>query len=480
MSSALTLLGGVLSLFTNPLSFFAGADHWLSSALMPPDLQTWFLGTMGASGDTWNPASIYEDVFHVVQEPALVIAAVAAAARVVRVTLDHRVAAGHVIADTMPRFLVAVALIGIPGTHVSLGYSVLVFAVNAAMALSSLLFALFLQASLLQGLQPGEGWFDHLTLVLATAGSGNLLVMLGLIPLLVLVLYAMFLMITRTVMLGFCVAMAPLCIATGAFDLSNRFVHWWLDLFVGVLLLPLVLTSSIALSITFASSVIRVQTIGPLLAIVVMCGGLWFASKTVHAIVWRHFSHGSALAGFAAGVTTMLAPLHRLGTIGHVAEAFGANRDGGNAAINAMKRLGMAAQGMPTASVAGALTTGDGGGALLARAGLADVRPAAGPPNIAAALGASGRTAVAGAEGRFSQEAFNAFARGRAQDIGRLTRDQPFGSLPPADRARLAWERTSARIQREFADDFLSHWLGTVGEADGSGGVTLRFAGAAS
>jgi 3-oxoacyl-[acyl-carrier protein] reductase len=98
-------------------------------------------------------------------------------------------------------------------------------------------------------------------------------VVIGGIPLLILVLYAAFLMIVRTVMLGFCVVTAPLCLATAVFDTNNRFFHWWLDLLGSVLLTPLVLGIAIALSLTLASHVVSAVVIGPLLAIVIMCGG---------------------------------------------------------------------------------------------------------------------------------------------------------------------------------------------------------------
>jgi hypothetical protein len=69
---------------------------------------------------------------------------------------------------------------------------------------------------------------------------------------------------------------------------------------------------------------------------------------------------------------------------------------------------------------------------------------------------------VLGAEARFSQRAFTAFARTQSGLVGSLTRDLPAGSLPSADRAKLAWERTPARAQNAFAEEFLSHWLGSA------------------
>ena len=254
-------------------------------------------------------------------------------------------------------------------------------------------------------------------------------------------------MIVRTVMLGFCVVTAPLCFATAVFDSNNRFFHWWLDLLGSVLLTPLVLGVAIALSLTLASHVV----------IRLCCGSIarprdpgrrdsGSQGKWCTSLTWRGFSHGSALAGFAAGMATMVAPVHRLSSAGFMAEALGANRDGGNSAVNFMKRLGLAAQGLTPApsTTAGGL----GGGNFVATTAGADLLASEGPPNMAAALGSDGQSAVAGAEATFSQQAFNAFGAGQAKLIGASTRDHPYGSLSTGDRAKLAWSRTHPRIRR--------------------------------
>lgn len=472
MTTALTLLSAIWSFFTDPSTFLTGAGHWMTAYLLPPQLQVWVLGTLGAPGAAWDPSAIYEDVFRVVQPPALLMTGVAGAGRVLRATLDHRLAAAHVVLDTLPRLLVAVALIGIPGTHTSLGYVLIVFAVDSAMALAHVLFSLLLQSSLLQGPGAMVGWLDQVILTLLGNAGGSVLVALGVIPLIVLVLYIFVLMVMRTVMLGFCIATAPLCFATAVFDLHNRFFMWWLDLFIGVLTTPIVLGIAVALSITVALNVAPVQPpIGALLGVVVMCGGLWMAAKMVHALTWRHYSHGGAIAGFTAGMTTMLTPLHKLATVGSLAEAFGANRSGDNRAINTMKRFGLAAQGVSQALPArGAGLVPLSGGALT-RAAAVDLLAGGGPPDVSAALGSSGRAAVAGAEALFSQRAFNAFGRTQARSIGLLTRDLPVGAVPPADRAKVAWERTPARSRQEFAEEFLSHWLGGI--EDDAGGLAV-------
>ena len=202
--------------------------------------------------------------------PALMIAGVAAAGRIIRALADHRTGSMDTILSVLPRFLLAVAVIGVPGTSVSLGYTAMVWGVDASIAVRGAVVGLILHASLLSGFQPGPGLVHPHLGVLTAASNDMVAVVVGGIPLLILVLYAAFLMIVRTVMLGFCVVTAPLCFATAVFDSNNRFFHWWLDLLGSVLLTPLVLGIAIALSLTLASHVVTAFAVGPLLAVVIM------------------------------------------------------------------------------------------------------------------------------------------------------------------------------------------------------------------
>ncbi|HZU77762.1 MAG TPA: hypothetical protein VFA70_13420, partial [Dehalococcoidia bacterium] len=382
----------------------------------------------------------------------------------------------HATADVMPRFLAMLLFVGIPGTHVSVGYTVLVFTVNASVTVSADIFHVLLHASLLRTMSGQEGWFTQLSQRVVNAGHVTVAVAAGVIPLLALTLYAVFLMVVRTIILGFCIATAPLCLATLAFDAGNRFVRWWLDLFLGALLTPVVFAVAIALSVTLAASIVSAAAVGPVLAVVVLCGGVWFAGRMVHTITWRHFSHGGAVTGFAAGVTAALAPLHRLANVGFMAEALGANASGHNGAVNFMKRIGLASQGFnPAVGMSAAM--GAAGAGLLRAGAEPHVKTTGALPDIAAALGAAGKSAVAGGESAFSQAAFNAFARSHARWIGATTRDHPVSSLSFGDRAKLAWDRMPAGSQRAFADDFLSMWLGSIA---GGGSEELQTAPAAA
>lgn len=466
--AVLNALGSVLTILTQFFRFFFDTGHfiadmvnWITSALFPAELQTWFLGTISTPSQSWDATHIYESLYRGMVAPALMIAAVAAAARIIKALVDHRTPAMQTVLSVLPRFLVAVALIGVPGTSVSLGYTAIVWAVNASISIAGAVVGLILHASLLNGMPAGGGWLTHVFAVLAGASHNMVAVVVGGIPLLILVIYAAFLMIVRTVMLGFCVVMAPFCLATVVFDANNRFFHWWLDLFGSVLLTPLLLGIAIALSLTLASHVVSALVVGPLIAMVTLCGGLWFAAKLIHQLTWRGFNHGSALAGFAAGVATMAAPVHRLSSVGFVAEALGANRDGSNGAVNFMKRMGLAVQGLNPASHGG----GGFGTANRRPAGPSsaarDVVAAGGPPDVASVLGVDGRAAVEGSEMVFSQEAFNAFAASHGRFIGSVTRDHAHGSISAGDRAKVAWSRSSPQSQAAFADEFLSTWLGS-------------------
>ncbi|MGA8360300.1 MAG: hypothetical protein WB793_01615 [Candidatus Dormiibacterota bacterium] len=477
--AVLNVLGGALTILTQFFRFFfdtghfiADAVNWLTNALFPPELQTWFLGTIGEPGQQWDSAQIYESLYHAMIAPALMIATVAAAGRIIRALVDHRTGSMDTVLSVLPRFLLAVAVIGVPGTSVSVGYAAVVWCVDVSVAISGAIVKLILHVSLLSGFGAGQGWFSHVFASLAATSHDMVAVVIGGVPLLILLLYAAFLMVVRTVMLGFCIVAAPLCLATAVFDSNNRFFHWWLDLLGSALLTPLVLGMAIALSLTLASHVVSAFAVGPLLAVVILCGGLWFSAKMIHQLSWRGFSHGSALAGFAAGVATMVAPVHRLSSAGFVAEALGANRDGGNAAVNFMKRLGLATQGLsPAGPASGGITSAT----FNSWNHLPDLVASGGPPNIAGALGVDGRAAVGGAGDLFSQRAFNAYGATNAKSIGASTRDQPYGSISSGDRAKLAWTRTSPRNQSAFANDCLSEWLGAApqGERDPGPRITL-------
>jgi hypothetical protein len=360
----------------------------------------------------------------------------------------------------LPRFIVCVAVIGIPGASPALGYVAIVWVVNASVAVATGLFTTFLHASLLQGVSADQDWFSQLVQTIGNGGRGLIVVIIGFIPLLIMFLYAAFLLVLRTIMIGFCVATAPLCFATAAFDTRNRFLQHWLDMLLGAAMTPIVMGSAIAISFTLASSVVSAFVVGPLLAIVVLFGGVWMSGKLVHQLTWRHFSHGGAIAGFAAGVSTMLGPLHHIGSAGFIAEAMGANRGGTNRAIEAMKRLGEAARGSPPSPRGAALLAGATHVTGASRAGyVQSVLARGGPPPVAQMLDASGRAVVEGVEDVFNQQAFDRFATDHRSLIGSLTRDHPYGALAFADRAKVAWERVSQRSRAAFADEFLSHWL---------------------
>lgn len=272
MGGALTILTQFFRFFFDTGHFIADAVNWLINVLFPPELQTWFLGTIGEPGQQWNSAQIYESLYRAMIPPALMIASVAAAGRIVRALVDHRASSMETILSVLPRFLLAVGVIGVPGTSISVGYTMIVWSVDVSIAFAGAVTGLILHASLLGSLAPGQGWFSHLYGSLTSMSNDMVAVVVGGVPLLIMVLYAAFLMIVRTVMLGFCIVAAPLCLATAVFDSGNRFFHWWLDLLGSVLLTPVVLGMAIALSLTLASHVVTAFTVGPLLAVVIICG----------------------------------------------------------------------------------------------------------------------------------------------------------------------------------------------------------------
>jgi hypothetical protein len=131
LGSSLTILTQFFRFFFDTGHFIADAVNWITNTIFPPELQTWFLGTIGSPGQQSNSTQIYESLYQGMVAPALMIASVAAAGRIIRALADHRTAAMETILSVLPRFLLAVAIIGVPGTSVSLGYSAIVWAVNA-------------------------------------------------------------------------------------------------------------------------------------------------------------------------------------------------------------------------------------------------------------------------------------------------------------------------------------------------------------
>ena len=76
--AVLNVLGGALTILTQFFRFFfdtghfiADAVNWLTNALFPPELQTWFLGTIGEPGQQWDSAQIYESLYHAMIAPRL-------------------------------------------------------------------------------------------------------------------------------------------------------------------------------------------------------------------------------------------------------------------------------------------------------------------------------------------------------------------------------------------------------------------------
>ena len=63
--AVLNVLGGALTILTQFFRFFldtgpfiADAVNWVTQTLFPPELQTWFLGTIGQPGQRWNSTQI--------------------------------------------------------------------------------------------------------------------------------------------------------------------------------------------------------------------------------------------------------------------------------------------------------------------------------------------------------------------------------------------------------------------------------------
>src|SRR5579864_1873515 len=58
VSGVLTILEQLFRFFTDTGQFIRDAVAWLTTALFPPELQTWFLGTVGGPGQQWDAGDI--------------------------------------------------------------------------------------------------------------------------------------------------------------------------------------------------------------------------------------------------------------------------------------------------------------------------------------------------------------------------------------------------------------------------------------
>src|ERR1022692_1221171 len=112
--AVLNVLGGALTILTQFFRFFLDTGPFIADAvnratqtLFPPELQTWFLGTVVQPGQQWNSAQIYESLYRGIMPVALMIAGVAAAGRIIRALADHRTGSMGTILSVLPRFLMA-------------------------------------------------------------------------------------------------------------------------------------------------------------------------------------------------------------------------------------------------------------------------------------------------------------------------------------------------------------------------------------
>jgi len=347
-----TILGYFMEFFTHFVQFVHDFFFWFLNLFFPTELQTWFFGTLGLEPlhggailglNANDPNDPYHNMFAVMVAPGLAVAACASGARIVRTLLDQRATSMNVVVDVLVRFVVVAAVL-VPVGGVSFGYLAMAWAYNAVQLFSLDIGLHLLGAAMFKGAPAGSSVMEKIWFGFMNTPSAGATLALGILFWLIFVLYAVIMMFIRAILIGFCVAMAPLCVATAAFDNRNKFFTWWLDIFTGTLAIAPILTLAFWISFTLASSVlVGLVVVGPIIAIIIMIGSIWMAGKLIHQLTWKHFSHGGAIGAFGAAFGVMALTGKGAQTLGLVPAL--ANHPKIGPALDLVKQMGYTAQG---------------------------------------------------------------------------------------------------------------------------------------
>ncbi len=298
------ILDGVREVLSALLHFLAdpaGAIFgWLAAhivdLLLPQPVRDALTGGLSGAVDT----GLYRNLYDVTSGAGVAIAGASAGTRVARCVWDPRASGAVVLADNLMRFCAAVLVIE------TIGLDAMSWAVQTSTVIGAQAVTLISEA--FHG--PSDiGEFIIGMLVNGIVLEPVLLVVgeIVFIPAVLMVLYIVVLMVLRSIMLAFAVALAPVCVATAVFDHHGKFCQWWWDLFTGALMVPVVLGSVLGITAAFAVAVSHGLVLGPVYALIVLMGGCWFAGKSVHHLTWRHFSHNGITGAMTAVATTVMA-----------------------------------------------------------------------------------------------------------------------------------------------------------------------------
>lgn len=187
---------------------------------------------------------------------------------------------------------------------------------------------------------------------IVTGGAATLFLFLPALILIILMLYVLILVMTATVMILFTSVLAPIFIGLGVYGLNNRFTEWWISMFTGALLAPII--ASVGLGITEKAIIVAgTTTITPgwstVLEIIFACGGIYITGRMINELLKGAFRHGSArqllMSAGEMAVGASLAGVAMAGAAGAGAGALGRLKAGAQAAGHQYFRTQPGSQG---------------------------------------------------------------------------------------------------------------------------------------
>ncbi|MHB8507647.1 MAG: hypothetical protein ACYDGR_03235 [Candidatus Dormibacteria bacterium] len=234
----------------------------------------------------WGTDNIFSRLWSVSLSIAVILVALAAGLRLMRMVLDHQ-ALSFVAPQMTTRVVVGLAAAG-------LSYKVLGWLAVTSADIGVKMFLAFAQV----GAAPGDGTLTAALLTLqGTSGAAAILVLLPVLAALLVMLYVVALMIARWVILVFAVALAPVAIAVGVYDTRNEFFGWWARMLSGALVAPII--TGVVLGITFgvaADFAHSMPFLGPAASGVLLLGGFIVLGKAL-----SHLTMGALHSGAGAG-----------------------------------------------------------------------------------------------------------------------------------------------------------------------------------
>ncbi|MGC8460614.1 MAG: hypothetical protein ACP5OR_02035 [Candidatus Dormibacteria bacterium] len=261
---------------------------------------TLFVGTVPPGAAT---------MYNVLAPVGIVVAACAGGARMLRAMFDPRQDGMTMLVDVIVRFGIATLAITAGGVL----YQGIVWIINGVATVSPQLVMSFAIGGTKN--VPG-GVFGGIANLLITAVTGVLtagpfLLFLGIvagIAALIGIIYVIFLWIGRIVMMIFCIATAPVCVAIAVYDQKNKFVQWWLELFLGVTIMPIIIWGTLGLTLGFdIHALVTIPFLGPIISVLMILGAFWFIGKMINKLVWSGYSHGSAMGAITAAAGAVMA-----------------------------------------------------------------------------------------------------------------------------------------------------------------------------